>query len=182
MVRGKRNKDSVAQVWIIALVAVVAMASLVVFKLPTLSTVGQAPSSLTTRDSFTIQAGQREMFNGPAGSVPVEIISVLNDKVMISVGHERTIPLALGDGATAGDLVVSVKGIRGDFVDLDVSTQAVACPSDDEQTNLCRGASACCGGTCTLLPACAGKPNGLALSCGERELYCCSGKLSLKTC
>lgn len=56
---------------------------------------------------------------------------------------------------------------------------ADACDRTAGQTMLCRGRSACCGGTCADL-SCTGADS--AFMCGNRQMYCCSGELSLTGC
>jgi len=63
-----------------------------------------------------------------------------------------------------------------------LSEDGDACGAIDEQTPLCRGANACCGGSCEELPSCIGEPDGQVSSCGVRDLYCCDEQLSFVAC
>ncbi len=113
---------------------------------------------------FTLRVGESAVVHDPTGGVP-EAQGAPADAVLLKT------------------TTVTLMRIRPSGADIVLAPGTQACGgAADGMTPLCRGPDACCGGLCTQLPSCGGRPDGAVSTCGARQLYCCAGKLSTAAC
>ncbi len=99
---------------------------------------------------------------------------------------QQTRELTLGDTVLSMGLALTLydtSGGRAFLRILPVSDERT-CGEETGQTRWCRGSSACCDGECVELPRCAtgGGVDGLVMTCGPRQLYCCGGARTFAPC
>jgi hypothetical protein len=154
---------------------------------PSTSSVVDPPAGkFAAIDMFTLQEQKLYTIAGVDYQVNLTAVSAKPAPATATFKVNGLESSAIGVGQTivVNNITITVNEIvrspTKTLVSFSLGAPAMSCGSFDGQNMFCRGASACCGGSCVALPSCVGKPNGPVATCGQRQMYCCNQVLGFR--